>query len=147
MSFTIRVHHRMPLTFFSGFMSLIAPLMLNNGPAYAEWVKIYSFDDLGGFIAYVDPDTFRRKGNLAKMWQLVDLKMTKTLEGRSFLSIKRMDEYNCTEEQSRTLAFYQYAGQMGNGEVVYSNTDPDKWVPVMPGSFGEASWKAVCRKY
>jgi hypothetical protein len=41
MSFTIRVHHRMPLTFFSGFMLLIALLMLNNGPAYAEWVKIY----------------------------------------------------------------------------------------------------------
>jgi hypothetical protein len=75
----------------------VTSLLVYKSPAWKGGV-LYSFDDLGGFIAYVDPDTFRRKGNLAKMWQLVDLKMTKTLEGRSFLSIKRMDEYNCMEE-------------------------------------------------
>ena len=47
-------------------------LVLNIGPAYAEWVAIGSSESLGGYTVYVDPDTIRRNGDLVKVWALTD---------------------------------------------------------------------------
>ena len=39
---------------------LITLLVLSSGSAYAEWVRIGYSESLGGYTAYVDPDTIRR---------------------------------------------------------------------------------------
>lgn len=66
---------------------LIMLLVLSCGPAYAEWVEV-SANKTAGVIAYADPDTIRRKGNLVKMSSLFDLQTTQTVRGNSYLSIK-----------------------------------------------------------
>lgn len=125
---------------------LITLLVLSSGPAYAEWVAIDSSDVRGGFTTYADPDTVRRKGNLVKMWTLRDFKTRQNNGGSSYLSTKALDEYDCTEEQYRKLAFYMYPGQMGASETDYMSTDPGKWTPVVPNSVGETMWKVACDK-
>jgi hypothetical protein len=72
MPFSIRPFHRLPLAYWSGFWSLTILLLLSSGPVYAEWVSIGDTDS--GMMVYVDPDTIRRKGDLVKMWLLLDYK-------------------------------------------------------------------------
>ena len=123
---------------------LLTLFLLSSATAYAEWVSIRVSQS--GTTTYVDRDTIHRTGDLVKMWELNDYKATHTNAGKSSWSHKALNVYDCAEEQSRELAEYDYSGQMGTGEIVYSSTSPDKWVPVIPGSVGKALWKFACKK-
>ena len=118
-------------------------LLVTAGAASAEWTVAGGNDQ---FVQYVDRATIRRNGNLVKMWVLSDLKTVQTDAGDSYLSSKAQQEYDCKEEKSRTLAFTWLSGQMGNGKVVYANSDPRKWSPIQPGSVRETQWKIACGK-
>ena len=119
-------------------------LLVTAGAASAEWTIVDGGDR---FIHYVDRETIRRNGNLVKMWDLADFKMVRTTAGHSYLSSKTQREYDCKEEKSRLLAFTDFSGQMGNGNVVYSNGNVrDEWSPIQPESVGEAKWKIACGK-
>jgi hypothetical protein len=124
---------------------LITLLVLNSGPVYAEWVLTSGNDD-AGLTVYVDPDTIRRNGNLAKMWQLHDYKTVQTVAGDSLLSIKRYNEYDCTEERTRLLGYTWFSGNMGSGKVVYSKNDVQQWEPVVARSINRTLWKVACGK-
>ncbi|TMQ25021.1 MAG: hypothetical protein E6K65_17175 [Nitrospirae bacterium] len=105
-----------------------------------------SGNDDAGLTVYVDPDTIRRKGNLVTMWQLYDYKAIQTVAGDSLLSIKRYNEYDCTEERTRMLAYTWFSGNMGSGKVVYSTPDEQQWEPVIPRSINRTLWKVACSK-
>jgi hypothetical protein len=124
---------------------LIILLFLSSGPAYAEWVEVVGAGH-DQYTLYADPTTVRRKGNMVKMWELSDYKTIQASAGKSYLSYKGQNEYNCTEEQMRILARAEYSGSMGAGETVDSNTDPGKWFPVMPGTVSQALWELACNK-
>jgi hypothetical protein len=124
---------------------LIMLLVLSYGPAYAEWVEV-SANKKAGVIAYADPDTIRRKGDLVKMWSLFDLKTTQTVGGNSYLSIKTQQTYDCAEDRSRALAYTKFSGNMGHGAEVYSGSVEQKWNPVTPMSVGQELWKVACGK-
>jgi hypothetical protein len=131
--------------YLSSFWLLIMLLVLSSEPVYAEWV-LTSGDDEAGLAVYVDPDTIRRKGNLAKMWQLYDYKTVQTVAGDSLLSMKRFNEYDCTEERTRTLGYTWFSGNMGSGAVVYSTTEVQQWEPVVPRTINRTLWKVACSK-
>jgi hypothetical protein len=124
---------------------LITLLVLNSGPVYAEWVLTSGNDD-AGLTVYIDRDTIRRNGNLAKMWQLHDYKTVQTVAGDSLLSIKRYNEYDCTEERTRMLGYTWFSGNMGSGKVVYSTNDVQQWEPVVARSIDRSLWKVACGK-
>jgi hypothetical protein len=124
---------------------LITLLVLSGGPVYAEWVLTSGNDD-AGLTVYVDPATISRKGNLAKMWQLHDYKTVQTVAGDSLLSIKRYNEYDCTEERTRMLGYTWFSGNMGSGKVVYSTNDVQPWEPVVSRSIDRSLWKVACSK-
>jgi hypothetical protein len=144
MPFSIRPYRRLPLVFFSGFMSLITLLLLNSGPAYAEWVEIAATDY--GMTVYIDPDTIRHEGNLVRMWELFDHKTTQTIGVGLFMSLKDQREYDCTKERFRVVTFTQFSGNMGSGKLGYSNSDETKWIPVAPQSLIHTLWKFACSK-
>jgi hypothetical protein len=136
---------KLPLAYVLGFWLLITLLVLSSAPAYAEW-ELVSGDDEAGLTVYVDRDTIRRKGNLVKMWQLYDYKTVQTVAGDSLLSIQRQNEYDCTEERTRMLAFTWFSSNMGKGRVVYKTADEQQWEPVVPRSINRALWKVACSK-
>ena len=144
MPFSIRPYCRLPLPYLSGFWLLIILLVLNSGPAYAEWVSIGSTDD--GMTAYGDPDTICRKGEMVKMWSLFDFQIMQYVEGIPSLSKKGHSEYDCAEERLRLLALVEYSGNLGKGKVVYSDTIEQPWKPVVPRSVDQALWKLACDK-
>jgi hypothetical protein len=124
---------------------LVTLLMLSNGPAYAEWVKVGDGDEAGKTV-YVDPASIRLNSNLVKMWQFYDYKTVQTVGGVRFLSAKEQWEFDCAEERSRVLALKEFSGNMGSGTVVYTNSEVGKWISVMPGSIGQSVWKFACSK-
>ena len=162
MPFSIRPHRRFPIYCFvtyhawlfltvwlaccSGFGFLISLLVLNVGPAYAEWVAVVSSESSGGYTVYVDPDSIRHEAEGVEMWELYDHKNRGTTEGLSFLSFKKLNEYGCAEERIRTLAVMHHSGKMGSGMVVSSNSEKGKWKRVPAGNVGEALWKFACGK-
>jgi hypothetical protein len=101
-----------------------------------------------GLTVYVDPDTIRRNGNLVKMWLLYDYnsKTTQTQERGSIVSAKTQCEYECLEERFRTHAMLEYSGNMGEGKLVFTNTDVGNWAPILPGSIVQLEWQRACGK-
>ena len=146
MPFSIRHLRHLPLAYWLGFWSLTSLLLLSSGPVYAEWVEVYVIDQAGGATIYVDSDTIRRKGDRVTMWELIDFKTTQALAGLSFSSLKKQSQYDCAEEQMRRLTVTDFSGNMGNGEVVYTDSSEQKWRPVEPDSSGQALWKVACGK-
>jgi hypothetical protein len=126
-------------------MKLLMGLMLlmTATAASAEWTVAGENEDI---TLYVDRATIRRNGNFVKMWSLVDYKKAKVSGGKSSLSQRRQQEYDCTEENLRSLAQTYSSGQMGSGAVTYNDSDTDKWAPIAPGSVGETMWKIACGK-
>ena len=145
MPFSIRPFRRSPLTLWP----LIAFLLLNSRPAYAEWVSV-SEDKQQGKTAYVNPDAIRWNGNLVKMGTLLDYKTTQKREDSLYMSEQAQHEFDCAEERFRMLALANYSGNMASGNVVYSSTfdSPEtiKWQPFPPGSLAQTLWKFACGK-
>ena len=82
-----------------------------------------------------------------KMWSLDDHKTAGSVIGApSFMSVRALYEYDCKQEQSRSLSLSFHDGNMGEGKVLLSYTEPNKWVPVAPGSVGKAVWTIACGK-
>jgi len=133
---------KLPLAYCSGFWLLITLLLLSSGPAYAEWVAIYSNDT---YTLYFDPDTIRRKGDRVKMWELVDYKTAQIIVDVAVLSYSEQIEYDCAEESRRSLTGVAFSGNMGRGKVLIP-TSEEKWRPVAPRTVAKAQWKAVCAK-
>ena len=122
---------------------VIMLLVLSWGPAYAEWVEV-SANQVAGVIAYADPDTIRRKGDLVKMSALFDLRTTQTGRTNSYSSIKAQQAYDCARDRSRALAYTKFAGNMGHGAEVYSVSVDQTWTPIAPMSVGQKLWKVAC---
>lgn len=127
------------------YMPILAILLLlNTVPSHAEWTWI----DKGkpGMTIYVNSDTIRRNGNLAKMWELFDFETAEQMAGIPHLSFKTHSEYDCTEGRTRWLGSTFFSGNMGYGKVVYSNYAQEKWKAVPPESVYYDLWTYACSK-
>ena len=123
---------------------LITFLVLSSGPAYAEWVLVG--ESSSGATIYVETDSIHRKGDLVTMWELLDYKTMITFGGKSFLSIKKLSEYDCPGERHRVNSLVEYSGNMGKSTVVYSDSDEGTWIPLVPRSVDQTLWEFACGK-
>ena len=123
---------------------LILLAVMSSGAA-AEWIVVGSTENSTTTI-YADPATIRRKGDMVKMWSLVNYKTPQGGAPKPHMSIRSRDEYDCTEERARGLSLTRHAGSMARGETVFKDSHPEKWEPVPPNSVGEGLWKFACAK-
>jgi hypothetical protein len=121
-------------------------LLLASNSVNAEWVKINANENL---TTYIDTSTISKIDDMVRMWGIVDLKESKKeQEGKSFLSAKGLQQYDCKEVQIRKISLDLYSKNMGAGDIVhtYADTDKWKWTPVTAGSISEIMWRAACGK-
>jgi hypothetical protein len=109
-----------------------------------EWVKAGSSPADGGFDTYYDPATILKEGDIAKMWHLHNFKTSQTVEGKAYLSLKNLVEYDCKDPRRRTLYFSWKALAMGAGETVCRRDEPTGWMRVAPGSMGAVLRALAC---
>lgn len=128
----------------SFFCALILTAL--SGAAAAAWERVGAADD--GMTIYADPATIQASGDVVKMWGLLDYKAAeKDATGKPYLSAKLLQEFDCKGERGRTRYFSFHAGQMGAGQLTYSEVRADsEWLPARRARTGEALWKAACKK-
>lgn len=119
-------------------------LAMLSGGAAADWVVVNLSDD--GMVAYADPATIRKSGNMVRMWNLMDFKTAELMGDRGFLSQKSQQEYDCKNERIRLIYFTWHSGNMGKGNVVHTVNRTTDWHPVSPGSINEDLWRLACGK-
>ena len=139
---------------------LMLLLSLVSGSAMAEWVEvtaIHSQESPEIQIAYTDPATIHKNGNMVNMRVLVDHQsgLTRGMENKldKFFSIpkgeitkswKVQDEFDCKDKKLRMLSYVAYSEHMGSGDIVPNSVIANQWEPVIPGSIGAALWKHAC---
>jgi Surface-adhesin protein E len=116
-------------------------LAVVSGNAAAAWVTVSGTNN---FFTFADPATISKAGNMVKMWDLLDYKIIREVEGIRYLSQKSHSEYNCQEALARPLVVFLHSGIMGSGEPVFNSNTPDDWQRVSPGTVNEALLKYAC---
>ena len=125
---------------------LMLLLAVGSSGAAAEWVEVRG-PESETFTVYADSATIRKVGTVVKMWSLYDYKALHVTPVLSpYMSMTKQYEYDCKEERQRTLFWSSYSGQMSRGIVVQTDTDPNNWSPVAPGTVGEQLWQLACGK-
>ena len=124
-------------------LTVTALLALAAGPALAEWT---SLGDVGNAELFVDRGAIVRKGEIATMWSVSELKVAATANGASYVSLKRQDEFDCAGSRSRGLQISAYPSPMGEGKAVATEKGSGAWQPVAPQSVNEVLWKIACGK-
>jgi len=140
--------------------------------AESAWIKVASQKT---YIVFVDLSTKRKRGDNVTMSHLYELQTIQMVADKQFKSVEAQAEYNCKQEQTRTLSATAYSGSKAqdiiplneigdpgsvgnsaNAQVVTKRSrrnrgvnqisDPGKWKPVTPGSTEEILWKFACGK-
>ena len=126
------------------FLLTLVLCVINNS-VMAQWSAIATAT---GKIYYTNPSTIRKSGNKVKIWSLIDYNLVQEISANTkFLSQKSQQEYDCKEEQRRTLYFSWHSENMGKGDVIYTDNKPDnEWSPIPPESTDEILWKFACGK-
>lgn len=120
-------------------------LFLISTETFAEWTKLGDSTDKGGYTTYVDLKSIRKAANRVKLWILLDYQNEQRTLGAIYLSEKVRREFDCEEEQMRTLAFSYFSWNMEKGDLVRSYSQPQKWEKIRPDSMDEAEWKLACK--
>ncbi|OQW40029.1 MAG: hypothetical protein A4S08_05495 [Proteobacteria bacterium SG_bin4] len=120
-------------------------LFLISTETFAEWTKLGDSTDKGGYTVYVDLKSIRKAANRVKLWTLLDYQSEQRTLGATYLSEKVRREFDCEEEQMRTLAFSYFSWNMEKGDLIRSYSQPQKWEKIRPDSMDEAEWKLACK--
>jgi hypothetical protein len=121
------------------FLLLLAVVSSN---AAAEWVKV---GEGGSAEVLADQATIRKSGNLVKMWALYNFSASRKINDTVHaLSMKAQEQYDCGEEQTRSLYITFFSEKGGAGEVVFNVSTPGNWQPVSPGSVMETLFSVAC---
>ena len=121
--------------------ALVAALAFVSWNAVAGWVEV---SDTDRFITFADPASITKSGDTVKMWDLLDYRQVRDVEGFRYMSQKSESEYNCKKARTRPLVMFLHVGMMGSGDTVFTSNTPDPWQRVEPGSVNEALMKYAC---
>lgn len=123
---------------------LAVVVVIGSQGVLAEWVEL-GVNGSGDASVYVDQATIRKTNGTVKMWSLIDFKRPMLLaKSAPYLSLKLQTEYDCRNEQTRTIFASFHSQHQGGGSVVNTSATADQWQPVPPESTVEALWKFVC---
>ena len=121
----------------------ITLLALVSGYAGAEWVSI---GNQGQAEVFVDKATIKRSGELATIWTVSALKTPGSAGGKTYVSLKRQDEFDCKGLRTRGVQISAHPEPMGEGVAIVSEKGTGAWVAVVPDTPAETQLKIACAK-
>ncbi len=119
---------------------LLILLALVAAPAWAEWVAMGETADI---VAYIDPATIKKDGNLRRIWQLHELKQR---DKDGTMSKRALVEYDCKEERQKVLSLSSHSEPWVGGKVLGSGSITSEWQYIAPNTTAAAILKIVCAK-
>lgn len=102
------------------------------------WIQVSESNEA---VIYINPRSIKKWGNMARVWEVQDLK-TRLPQG--VISFRAYIEIDCLQERRRILELSAFNQNMAKGlpEVVIDS--PDKWSFVSPNSPNRDVFDAVC---
>jgi hypothetical protein len=138
------------LDFAARYDAVGAATILREGKRLSgtgDWVGVVKSE--ADEVSLMNRDLIRVQDGYVLAWELTDLREPKILEGRQhFRSTEELWAYDCTNQRKAFVSGIAYSGQMGRGEVVFtehSQTYQSEFSPVVPGSVGAATLEFACR--
>lgn len=123
----------------------LATLMCGAAARAEVWMEAGRSDD---YVAYGDPSSVKRDGDVARMWSMFDYKTPQTgIPGKTFLSTRRQFEYDCRLGKARILTASAYAANQAKGPPLVTETATRNWQTVAAESVDDALLKFACRNY
>jgi hypothetical protein len=127
---------------------LMTAAALHAATASAEWRRAGENDDM---VVYTDSATTKRAGNLARLWQLNDLKAEGSTAvtmsaGEWYLSTRLQLEFDCVANKVRILSFAAHTAKMGNGKVVLADNEAQAWGAISRDPINLTLYKMACNK-
>lgn len=119
-----------------------AGVLLCASSAFAQSWEPYANTDAEN--RYYDPVRMVVMSGIAFIWDLHDLHVESTEQGRVYRSVLYPTEYNCRVEKKRVLSVLKMAERMGRGQSVAENTLVGHWIDVQPGTPDSRLMKAAC---
>ena len=124
---------------------LVALLCLVCCAANAEWTPLIKGVSHGSSID-VDRSTFKRDGDIFKLWTRWDYDEEVDFGGNKYRSTISLIEINCKQDLARTIFASVYSGQKGEGKKVAETNQPDAdWRPLQPETMFAGLAKWACR--
>jgi hypothetical protein len=124
---------------------LLLIFLITSTNVYAKWQKVDYNDKM---TRYADLKTIHKTKNKVTMSSLNNFYVVENVEnmGLSLLSNIDRDEYDCKERTIRNLEMRWYSGNMGTGQLVYINKEPEKnsYKPGI-GSIAESLLNVACK--
>ncbi len=120
-------------------LMLVLMALTFSATVAAEWVKVGETEDTVLFLA---PDTFRKAGNLRRVWEIQDFKAD--VFGDGVRSLRYQSEYDCMGGGLRVLYLQAFKSQMAIGEALNVPFNGKDWVPVPANSIASISLGVVC---
>lgn len=115
-------------------------IFTNSATASAEWVHIAAS---AKFLGFADLDNVEVIGELRRVSVLQNYT---ELQAKGFRSVSARCEYDCELKRGRVMHEEWWSQHSAEGQNM---TPPDtpadtRWVPVLPGSFGDLLLKILC---
>lgn len=116
-------------------------LIAASMPSAATWVQIGSDRSVDFFI---DPDTRARSGNEISVQLLSAFDQPKQIRKRSYRSTLESWRVDCNQEKIALIASSALSGEMGTGDVVYTEDIDSQWISVKRGQLSQKLLEAAC---
>lgn len=132
---------------YGGTMRKTILMLLLTGMSSNAMAELVQIGGYGALAIYTDPSNIHKEGDIVRMWNVYNYHIAQRGPGgRVYLSVDEQEEFDCKEKQMRILYFSYRAGNMGEGEPVYSKSFSDdiRWDPIEPDSKGERLLLFAC---
>ena len=121
---------------------LAVALLIASFDVCAEWVYIQNSEP-GTF--FYDPSSVRISGAYVDVSTLFDMNASYELMGKSVMSQKGVDRYDCKAKRNKTMKIVDYAQRQGKGEVILAfDINNAKWSDIAKNSNGGALYEILC---
>ena len=115
------------------------------GQTHPQWKAIAIINAFnGGATLYINLSAIQHHGNNMEMPVLMDFNNAQEAAGVTFRSSELRKEYDCKNGRWRILASSVFDQNMGAGQTVQTDNEPDEWKPAEPGSPAKTEWNRAC---
>ena len=125
---------------------IFVTLMLTCLISHADWEVTSVASEQ---VIYHDKQTKKSRGNTVRMWTLADFPEARSENFGSFLSMKTLDAFDCSEKTHALVQAMFYTEKLGTGSVVHTVQVKEKdleWLAIKPESVAEDEWGIACGK-
>lgn len=112
--------------------------------ANAEWTRIFS-EASSNTSVDADLTTFKREGDITKLWTRIDYDKPQNFEGTSYQSTINLTQVDCKEDLYRSVFSNLYEGKEGKGKKLKNFNQPDTaWLQMPPQTMARDVAKWIC---